>query len=403
LKPSVLITTFTFPPDQNGVAHVAAAHAFGLAARGYPVTVATACNPFRKGCRFPPTVRVMEFDVSGNAHPRVGYRGDVEGYKSFISSFDAEIVMCHCWQIWSTDLAIPAFSSNRGRKILVSHGLSANTLMHFPRSILTYLAWRPYVWKLPKMVQAFDHIVFLSDRMDGDRFYDRSVVHRLGLKNCSIVPNGADPKLPAACLPDFRSFMGIKRERLILNVSNFSQLKNQEMSLRAYFRASPDDAVLVLLGSQMNDYTEHLRNVYAELTRRTRGISPQVHFLGGLERNLVRAAYMAADLFLSSSRTEVQPLAILDAMAAGVPFISTDVGCVDELPGGVIARNEREMAYWINRLLTDRKLSLDLSCKGRSAATRQYSWEKILAKYDELLSSFTSDRRVQLSPLSIVY
>ena len=44
-KKSILISTWTYPPQRNGVSHVAHAHAIGLAKLGHDVTVVTSCDP----------------------------------------------------------------------------------------------------------------------------------------------------------------------------------------------------------------------------------------------------------------------------------------------------------------------------------------------------------------------
>lgn len=240
----ILITAFTFPPQANGVSLVAWEQARGLAGRGHEVTVATGRDPARRNQTLPEKLRVVEFDVSGNAVS--GYRGDVTSYRNYIAEFDGDAILCHCWQIWSTDLAVTAFANSRAKKILVSHGVSANSTYYFPRpsvslrfpvnvlrAVVLWLAWRPYVWRMPKMLRVFDHVVFLAEKIDADRFYDRMLVQRMGLANWSVIPNGASLASLTAEGLDFRSAYQLGDVPLLLHVANYEPLKDQIFALRA--------------------------------------------------------------------------------------------------------------------------------------------------------------------------
>lgn len=61
------------------------------------------------------------------------------------------------------------------------------------------------------------------------------------------------------------------------------------------------------------------------------GVRSDVEFLGQLDRNGVRRALDAAHLFVLASLTEGLPRALLEAMACGLPAVSTNVGGIPEL------------------------------------------------------------------------
>lgn len=383
----ILITTHTFPPEANGVAHVVAAHAMGLARLGYEVTVATGYDPNRNSEIYGPGVRVVQFKASGNANLRVGYKGEIDRYKNFLASSDHDVILCHGWQIWTTDIALKAFDRKK-LKILVSHSFNANSTRGFPRTILTWLAWRPYVWKMPDTIKFFDHIVFLTDRMNQDQFYDRLLCHRLGYNNFTIIPNGSDSQTFTIDAPDFRKSFSIGQKRVILCVANYAPPKNQEMALRAYTAAKPANSMLVFIGSEINAYAHKLMKSY-EASRSKIPTSSGVLFLEKQENKIIKAAYRSADLFLNPSRSEAQPLIVLDAMASATPFISTNVGCVSELPGGVVVNSEAEMTNQIVALLNNPKKRRQLADQGLSACMERYNWEKIIFQYDTLIKKLT--------------
>ena len=63
--------------------------------------------------------------------------------------------------------------------------------------------------------------------------------------------------------------------------------------------------------------------------RRELGIADRVRFLGW--RRDLATIYGATDVFLLTSRNEGTPVALIEAMASGVPGVSTDVGGVKDV------------------------------------------------------------------------
>jgi len=379
----LLIVTFTFPPEANGVSHVAYAHAKGFVELGHAVTVATTPNNERKVDKFlAEGIKIFQFSVKGSGNIRVGYSGEIEKYQDFIATYDADIILFHCWG-WASDLAIPVFPLNKAKKILVSHGVSANSIYSLG-NIVSWLCWRPYIWNMPKMMKRFDHIVFLSDRQDKDRFYDLYLAKKIGFKNFSIIPNGTYDT-SSNTQSDFKNKFGIKSKKMILSVGDYTPMKNQEMSLKAFFKSRVSDATLVYIGNKKNAYSARLETLAKQM-----GIGDKVLFFDGLSQKDIVDAYLSSDLFILSSLSEVQPLVILDAMRAGVTFISTDVGCVSNLPGGLTVKSILEMSEKIKILIEDEDLRRELGMKGKKACEKLYSWDIVIDKYESLLKLLTS-------------
>ena len=64
-------------------------------------------------------------------------------------------------------------------------------------------------------------------------------------------------------------------------------------------------------------------------TRANIGVADRVRFLGW--RRDLSTIYAATDVFLLTSRNEGTPVALIEAMASGVPGVSTDVGGVKDV------------------------------------------------------------------------
>jgi len=382
----IIVTSFTFPPQANGVSHIAYAQALELAARGHQVTVATDFDSQRDTSAFP-SFRVRQFKVWGNASLKIRHHGETRAYQDFIASEPADVILFNCWQNWATEVAVPAFPRTRAKKVIVTQGLSAHVWHPYPRFAFGFgewLSWQPYLWRFPKLMRTFDHLVFLAERKDFGRFFDHWLAARIGKTPISIIPNGIHLEDLEKSSLDFRKQYGIDEDHyMLLDVANYCDRKNQIATLRAFLRARRKDATLVFIGSEFEEYAKRLQRIYRE----TPDVTGRAVFLEKVPRPYINSAYRAADIFILTAKIETQPLAILDAMGCGIPFISTDAGCAADFPGGLIVRGEEETAQAINRLLNEPNLARRLGEEGRAAAHSRYSWKKIAAQYEVLFES----------------
>jgi D-inositol-3-phosphate glycosyltransferase len=156
------------------------------------------------------------------------------------------------------------------------------------------------------------------------------------------------------------------------------------MALDAVETSGIQDLDLVFIGSEMNDYGLLVRKRAESMCRTGRLGSIQV--LNGVSKAALRAAYRAADVSLCTSKWESGPMIVLESMAAGTPFISTDVGFVRTLAGGLIAKDARDMGDKLRQLLQNPGLAQELGRAGRRACEQTYNWPRIISRYDALLN-----------------
>ena len=389
----LLITTPFYAPQLNGVAQVVQAHVQHFVRAGHQVTVATGFDPAREPTPPGANPTVVQFHVTGCAHPRAPFRGQVQAYQEFLRGWVVDVIMCHCWQIWSTDLAVPCLGSHPARTVLVSHGFSAHVwpkIVRFPRGLVTWLGWRPYVWRAVRRMKQFDRVVFLSDLINRGVYYDAWLARRHGLSHTCVIPSGVHVAEFDEPLPDFRQAYGLGSEPMVLCVCNYDPWKNPLLVLQAFAQAAVKPAVLVFIGSVFTDYTTRMRQWYQQAGGES--TVGRVIFLEKLHRSMVKAAYRAADLFVYGSLWESGPLVILEAMAARTAFVSVDVGFVSKLPGGWVVRSLDEMAQAIRTLLLDEPRRQQLAQAGRAACEQTYDWAKIMPRYDALLASLAQPK-----------
>ncbi len=120
----------------------------------------------------------------------------------------------------------------------------------------------------------------------------------------------------------------------------------------------------------------------------------RVHLLG--IRDDIPDLLAAADLFALASDWEGFPLAILEAMAAGLPIVATRVGCVPEMVEHgrtsllVSPRDEHALAHALRTLTEDPDRRRDMGAAAR-ARPKSFSVSTMVSAYDNLFSRLLAE------------
>ena len=115
---------------------------------------------------------------------------------------------------------------------------------------------------------------------------------------------------------------------------------------------------------------------------RSLGVAERVRFPGRLDRDQMAALYRDADLMINASRVDNTPNAILEALASGVPVVSTDVGgisyLVHHLDTAMLVQPDEPaaMAAAIKAVLTNQDLRNRLVSNGLTQVSR-YRWQSV--------------------------
>lgn len=112
--------------------------------------------------------------------------------------------------------------------------------------------------------------------------------------------------------------------------------------MEAFYAATLLDYKLVLIGSAVNGYYELLKKCKAELEQ-TYG-QRDVEILAAISREETIRLVKQSQVYLLTSISEKFPISLIEGMAAGCAWVSTDVGIDRYLPGGKIANTPQEIA-----------------------------------------------------------
>jgi 1,2-diacylglycerol 3-alpha-glucosyltransferase len=211
----------------------------------------------------------------------------------------------------------------------------------------------------------------------------------------TIIPTGIRLEDFDGCdRQSFRRVYGIAPDRrVMLFVGRVAFEKNVEFLLHVAKRVLEKipDALLVIAGEGPAERSSHRR-------ARELGVGDHVMFVGYLSReDALMECYRAADVFVFASRTETQGLVLLEAMALGVPVVSTAVmGTRDVLKagqGGIVAEeDEDDFARKVVRVLSDGELQCRLR-EGGLEYVKQWSSGACAARmidfYSEVINSRT--------------
>jgi glycosyltransferase involved in cell wall biosynthesis len=186
-----------------------------------------------------------------------------------------------------------------------------------------------------------------------------------------VIATGIEPEsFVPGDRPAFREKFRIPQDRpMLLFVGRVAHEKNIDFLIQVVdqVRRQVEDVLFVIAG-------EGPARASLEHEVRKRAMGENVRFIGYLDRHTeLNHCYCAADIFIFSSRTETQGLVLLEAMAQGVPVVSTaELGTRDVLQDGAgvwIAQEElADFSSNVVKMLGNEQVRTELGAIGRNYA-----------------------------------
>jgi glycosyltransferase involved in cell wall biosynthesis len=211
---------------------------------------------------------------------------------------------------------------------------------------------------------------------------------RLGGRPVEVIPNAVAeaPKLSAAERDAVRRELGVDASQpLVIAVGRLHPQKSYDDLLLAFARVDPGRRAQFRIVGRGGQRTA----IEAGIARL--GLGDRVQLLG-LRRDVPRLL-AASDVFASAAGWEGLPVAILEAMAAGLPIVATAVGdvprVVDESCGTLVpAGQPDQLGVALDRILADPALQRRQGEAGRLRVSRHFgthAWSsRLIELYREM-------------------
>ena len=251
-----------------------------------------------------------------------------------------------------------------------------------------------FIWLERMLSRATDRVIAVSSLVRDDLLQR----YRIGSPDrFTVVPLGLDLG-PFAAI-DQQARAAAKRaldipagSRVVTTVGRLTAIKNHQLLLNVAER-------LIATGCPVQFLIAGDGELRADLERdaAARGIGDAVRFLGW--RRDLTTIYGASDVFAITSVNEGTPVALIEAMAAGVPGVATDVGGVrdvilDDSTGIVVPPGDAEaFASAVEALLADADRRAMMGAAARRSVLARFAFDRLTADvarlYRELLATRT--------------
>ncbi len=377
----VLITVANYYPLKDGVQNVTQYLAEGLVRSGHSVTVVTAQG---NGTNATETYNGVDI-VRVNIHTKgTLYFGKKKDYVDMIIDMcnKVDVMVNVATQTAMTDLMVPHIDEIKCKRVLYLHGIydfSYHQEMDSAVLSAAYTAWKNVRWGIyystrGKYFKKYDRIIQLHELDYGNQFFKKKYHIESG-----IIENAADDAFFANG-PESKNNTG----RYAISVANYCKRKNQEFILKAFYLSKAGkDISLVLIGSKRNKYYKRLLGIKKRLDKEYG--ERKVQILCDVDKEKTIKYVREALVYLLGSTWEAYPVSIIESMAAGVPFISTDVGCVSHLPGGYVVNDYNEMASRIDLIVNDDKTRKSIGISGYKYALEHSRIQDKVNQFERML------------------
>jgi N-acetyl-alpha-D-glucosaminyl L-malate synthase BshA len=301
-------------PTFGGSGVVATELGIELSKRGHEVHFITYSQPVRLELL---SNNVHYHEVNVPEYPLFLY----QPYELALSSKLVDMVKLHQIEILHVHYAIPhAYAAYMAKKMLIEEGIYVPIVTTLHGTDITLVGSHPfYKTAVTFSINKSDAVTSVSQSLKDD------TLRLFNIKNeIEVIPNFIDLDKYKNHFTDCqRDMMAEEDEKIITHISNFRKVKQIPDVIKIFYniqKALPAKLMMVGEGPEREG---------AEQLCKQLGISHKVIFFGN--SNEIDKILCFSDLFLLPSVTESFGLAALEAMASGVPVISSNTGGIPEV------------------------------------------------------------------------
>lgn len=233
--------------------------------------------------------------------------------------------------------------------------------------------------KIKKFVMA-DAMVCFSTADTHDEYYMESGVKRENLRRYPFTSIGdkdietAQNLIAKSSKDELKAKLGMTEEKIVLSVGQFVHRKGYDILFEAVKSFDENTGVYIIGGTPTEEYLEFVEKNNLK----------NIHFEGFKKKDELAQYYAASDIFVLPTREDIWGLVINEAMAFGLPIVTTDrcVAGLELIKNGkngfiVPVENSEELYKKINELLALNKEDYCEMQKNAIEIIKQYTYEKM--------------------------
>ena len=362
-------------PTFGGSGVVATELGIALAARGHEIHFITYHQPVRLEALKNSNIHFHEVNVPD--YPLFKY----QPYELALSSRLVDVVKNARIDVLHVHYAIPhAYAAYMAKKMLLDEGILIPIVTTLHGTDITLVGSHPfYRPAVTFSINHSDRVTAVSESLKQDtlRLFDIKT-------KIDVVPNFIDTdKIERLGKPCERDLLAQKDEKILTHISNFRPLKRIMDVIAVFEQIAPTIPCKLMM---VGEGPEKLKAIeYVE----SKGLDDSILFLGN--SNEIDKILCYSDLFLLPSEKESFGLSALEAMAHGVPVISSNAGGISEVNkegySGYLANigDVETMSARAKELLSDTQLHARFKKQAKKQASL-FSLEKIIVKYEAIYS-----------------
>ena len=215
---------------------------------------------------------------------------------------------------------------------------------------------------------------------------------------CEIIPLGLDldDYLRINFFPKHKENIGLKNEDIVIGtVGRITEIKNHKLFLDiAQIFYDSDIAknisvkFILIGGGELKDEIESYKNKL--------GLKDKV-FLTGWQKNMTKI-YSAMDIFVLTSKNEGTPISMIEAMASGIPAVSTEVGgvadvLIDNETGYLVNDfDKKDFVKKLIKLISDKDLRERMGKTARDSVKNKFSKGRLIRDINILYEKLIKER-----------
>jgi glycosyltransferase involved in cell wall biosynthesis len=355
----ILICSEFFKPNVGGVE----IHSEVLAnylSKNHKVNVATTFLN-RTSKELKKKIAINEFKIKGSLVK--GYSGEIKNYENFLLNSDFDIIFFNAAQQWTFDLALPILHKIKSKKIFFPCGFSR----------LNNIFFKPYFEILKIKLKYFDEIICCSKNWKDYKFCKKYFK-----KKINIISNGSF------------SLKNKKQKKNLaikyVSVSNLKYLKGQDRIIDIFKNLNHSAILKIYYSNYSILFKIYLFLKIAIFNKLNK--NKKIYLIHERKRIDMSEVLSGANSFIFGSRLEYNPLVVFESMAAGIPFVSFDVGIIKEIINkdvlGFVSNDKLKISKYLNNLNSSNYNKYKII----KNFEKKFNWKEILKKYNRIFKKY---------------